>query len=150
MSRSPTSTICGCLLQRAFWNCIWLARTLEIQPRSTSRSPPITSWRPVALLTPADRYPLALFQSKVATKTTAAMVRMPKTQPIQIKARRFPLVIRTSSLLGLWNVMAQKTYHRFLERIPKAQIQETRRFRSDLYQSKDFKEFPPMILQAAN
>jgi hypothetical protein len=36
---------------------------------------------------------LALFASKVATKITAAMTIMPKTEPTQIKARRFRLVI---------------------------------------------------------
>ena len=57
------------------------------------RAPLMLNCRPVALLTPAVMYGFALFQSRVATKTAAALTMMPKTEPAQIKTRRFRLVM---------------------------------------------------------
>jgi len=48
------------------------------------------------LLTPAAMYPLALFQSQFAIMNAAAMATIPKMEPIQIRARRFRLVIANS------------------------------------------------------
>jgi hypothetical protein len=54
--------------------------------------------RPVALVTPAVMYGLALFQSSVATKITAAIRTTQKIETTQIKARRILLAIKKHHL----------------------------------------------------
>jgi hypothetical protein len=58
------------------------------------RSPLMLNCRPVALVTPAVMYGLALFQSSVATKIIAAIRMTQKIETTQIKARRILLAIK--------------------------------------------------------
>src|SRR4029079_11034308 len=83
----------------------------ETNPRSTLRSPLIFSSRPVTLLTPADIYPLALFQSNVTTKIAVATIITPKIAPTHIKGRCFCLVIHRSRPSRRCPCKAQKVYH---------------------------------------
>ena len=52
----------------AFSNCMSVTLILEIQPRSTWRSPLMLSWRPVVLLTLVAMYFFALLVSSAAMK----------------------------------------------------------------------------------